>query len=75
MTWVTGALGTEGAETIVTVELTRSPAGTGLQLKHAGFPNAAARDRHLNAWPMVLDHMDAMLKGEHRTSRIRRRSK
>jgi Activator of Hsp90 ATPase homolog 1-like protein len=75
MTWVTGALGTEGAETIVTVELTRNPPGTRLHLKHAGFANAAARDRHLSAWPMVLAHMDAMLMGEHRTARMRRRSK
>jgi uncharacterized protein YndB with AHSA1/START domain len=73
MTWVTGALGTEGAETVVTVELKRNPPGTRLHLKHAGFPNAAARDRHLNAWPMVLDNIDASLKGKNRT--IRRRGK
>src|SRR5271167_4168230 len=57
MTWVTGALGTEGAETILTVKLKRCPAGTLLELRHAGFPNAAARDRHLSAWPLVLDQM------------------
>jgi uncharacterized protein YndB with AHSA1/START domain len=62
MTWVTGALGTEGAETIVTVELQQIPAGTRLRLKHAGFPNAAARDRHLEAWPLVLDQIAASLK-------------
>jgi uncharacterized protein YndB with AHSA1/START domain len=62
MTWVTGALGTEGAETIVTVELQQGPAGTRLQLKHAGFPNAAARDRHLQAWPLVLDQIATSLK-------------
>jgi uncharacterized protein YndB with AHSA1/START domain len=62
MTWVTGALGTEGAETVVTVELKPNPAGTRLHLKHAGFPNAAARDRHLEAWPLVLDQMEASLR-------------
>jgi uncharacterized protein YndB with AHSA1/START domain len=62
MTWVTGALGTEGAETIVTVELQQSSAGTRLHLKHAGFPNAAARDRHREAWPLVLDQIAASLK-------------
>jgi uncharacterized protein YndB with AHSA1/START domain len=62
MTWVTGALGTEGAETIVTVELQQSSAGTRLYLKHAGFPNAAARDRHREAWPLVLDQIGASLK-------------
>jgi uncharacterized protein YndB with AHSA1/START domain len=64
MTWVTGALGTEGAETIVTVELQPDPAGTQLQLKHAGFPNAAARDRHLQAWPRVFDQIDSSLKAK-----------
>jgi uncharacterized protein YndB with AHSA1/START domain len=64
MTWVTGALGTEGAETIVTVELQPDPAGTQLHLKHAGFPNAAARDRHLQAWPWVFDQIDASLKAK-----------
>ena len=62
MTWVTGAFGTEGAETIVTVELHPNPAGTRLKLEHAGFADAAARDRHLQAWPSVLDRMDASLK-------------
>lgn len=64
MTWVTGALGTEGAETIVTVELKPDPAGTLLQLKHAGFPNAAARDRHRQAWPRVFDQIDAALRAK-----------
>jgi uncharacterized protein YndB with AHSA1/START domain len=58
LTWVTGALGTEGAETVVTVELQSAARGTRLRLKHAGFPNAAARDRHAQAWPMVLSHLD-----------------
>lgn len=62
MTWVTGAFGTEGAETIVTVELQPRSAGTRLQLKHAGFADAAARDRHLQAWPLVLDRIDASLE-------------
>jgi uncharacterized protein YndB with AHSA1/START domain len=62
MTWVTGALGTEGAETIVTVELEPNPAGTRLHLTHAGFPNAAARDRHLKAWPLVFDQIEASFR-------------
>lgn len=61
LTWVTGAGGTEGAETIVTVEL--SPAGTGthVRLRHAGFATAAARDRHATAWPLVLGQMETKL--------------
>jgi uncharacterized protein YndB with AHSA1/START domain len=58
MTWVTGALGTEGAETIVTVQFKPEAAGARVHLKHAGFANAASRDRHRDAWPMVLSHLE-----------------
>ncbi len=58
LTWVTGAGGTEGAETVVTVELTPEAAGqTGLRLTHAGFAAAQHRDRHRDSWPFVLDQM------------------
>jgi uncharacterized protein YndB with AHSA1/START domain len=57
MTWVTGALGTEGSETVVTIKLAPANGGTHLHLTHAGFPNAAARDRHSQAWPAVLTHL------------------
>lgn len=58
LTWVTGAGGTEGAETVVRVELVADGAGTHLRLRHAGFPTAAARDRHRDAWPHVLAQLD-----------------
>lgn len=58
LTWVTGALGTEGSETVVTVKLTSAKEGTHLHLTHAGFPNAAARDRHAQAWPQVLKQLE-----------------
>jgi uncharacterized protein YndB with AHSA1/START domain len=57
MTWMTGTPGTDGAETVVTVRLAPASGGTHLHLTHAGFPNAAARDRHSQAWPLVLTHM------------------
>jgi uncharacterized protein YndB with AHSA1/START domain len=58
LTWVTGAGGTEGAETLVTVELQPKGSLTRLVLTHAGFAGEAARDRHREAWPMVLAHLE-----------------
>lgn len=63
LTWVTGRTGTEGAETVVTVELeaTRS-GGTHLRLTHAGFYDQASVQRHDSAWEHhVLPHLDATL--------------
>ena len=61
LTWVNGAGGTEGAETIVTIELTPAANGTLLRLTHAGFPHAQSRDRHEQAWPIVLNEMEKRL--------------
>ena len=61
LTWVTGAGGTRGAETVVTVELTPVDGGARLNLTHAGFADAGSRDRHEHAWPMVLEQMERRL--------------
>lgn len=58
MTWVTGDPGTQGAETIVTVELTPNDEGTLLRLSHAGFFDAATCSGHREAWPQALELLD-----------------
>lgn len=62
LTWMTGALGTAGAETVVTVELEPNGAGTRLRLTHAGFYDQADVERHEKAWKEhVLPHLDTTL--------------
>ena len=62
LTWVTGAGGTTGAETVVTVELTPAGSGTRLRLTHAGFPDQEFRDGHAEASPHVLEQMERRLQ-------------
>lgn len=61
MTWMNGNPGTLGAETVVTVELAPQDGGTLVRLMHAGFYDEASRDRHEEAWPLVLEHLDQHL--------------
>ncbi len=58
LTWLTGAAGTKGAETVVTIELTPSGSGTRLRLTHAGFPDEESRNAHDQGWTHVLEQLD-----------------
>jgi uncharacterized protein YndB with AHSA1/START domain len=59
MTWVTEG-GTQGAETVLRIALAPKGSGTSLRLGHAGFASEAACERHREAWPMVLAHLDSV---------------
>ena len=61
-TWVTGRNGTDGAETVVRVDLTPTEGGAILRLEHGGFYDEASAQRHRDSWPMILEHLDATLR-------------
>jgi uncharacterized glyoxalase superfamily protein PhnB/uncharacterized protein YndB with AHSA1/START domain len=66
LTWVTGAGGTTGAETTLTVHLD-AVAGdfTQVTLTHEGFATEQARDTHEAAWRVILAHQDSVLGLDH----------
>ena len=57
LTWVTGAGGTCGAETVVTVELQPTATGTRIRLTHAGFYDDASAKQH-EVWSQILATLD-----------------
>ena len=61
MTWLTGASGTYGDETVVEVELDQQVGGTHLQLTHSGFSTEAACRAHEDNWPAALEALEEAL--------------
>ena len=60
-TWITGRDGTDGAETVVRVELVPLSSGSVLRLEHGGFYDEATANRHRDSWPQILEHLDETL--------------
>ena len=62
LSWVTGAGGTAGAETVLTVHLDAIAGDyTQVTLTHEGFATEDARDAHEAAWPRILAHQDTVI--------------
>jgi uncharacterized protein YndB with AHSA1/START domain len=60
-TWLTGKGGTEGAETLLTVELIPENNGTRVKVSHRGFPHAEAATENQAGWQMVLEQQEKRL--------------
>lgn len=64
MTWMTGNgtdAGTQGAETVLRIELVPRGEATEVRLTHAGFVSEKSRDGHEENWPLALEALDAAL--------------
>lgn len=64
MTWMTGngtSEGTEGAETILRIELVSKGGATDVRLTHSGFVSEKSRDGHKENWPLALKILDEAL--------------
>jgi uncharacterized protein YndB with AHSA1/START domain len=62
LTWLTGEGGTNGAETVVTVEFIQCENETVIRLTHAGFYDEEAKNRTEQAWPLILAQLEDKLK-------------
>ena len=64
MTWMTGngtTEGTEGAETVLRIELACKGRATEVSLTHFGFASEKSRDAHKENWPLALKILDEAL--------------
>lgn len=55
------AEGTEGAETILRIELVPKGAATEVRLTHSGFVSEKSRIGHKENWPLALEVLDEEL--------------
>ena len=65
MTWMTGngtEVGTQGAETILRIELAPKDDGTEVVLTHSGFVNQKSCDDHGENWPLALEILEQTLR-------------
>lgn len=61
LTWVTGRDGTQGAETVLAVDLEPRPDGCALTLTHRGFYDQERADHHGKSWDWILANLDDRL--------------
>jgi uncharacterized protein YndB with AHSA1/START domain len=64
MTWMTGngtSEGTEGAETVLRIELVPKGRATEVRLTHSGFVSKQSCDGHQENWPLALKILDESL--------------
>jgi uncharacterized protein YndB with AHSA1/START domain len=61
LTWLTGQGGTQGAETILSIEIVAGDEGCTITLSHRGFYNQERADAHGKSWEQILTHLDARL--------------
>lgn len=65
MTWVTGdgsTVGTEGAETVIRLELVPKDSGTMVHFTQSGFANERSRDGHKENWPLAFSELERVIK-------------
>ena len=65
MTWMTGNgtnVGTQGAETVIRVELTPKDKGTMVNFSQSGFINQKSLDDHKENWPLAFSDLEQAIK-------------
>ncbi|AZO01104.1 SRPBCC domain-containing protein [Mesorhizobium sp. M9A.F.Ca.ET.002.03.1.2] len=61
LTWLTGTDGTQGAETVLSVDLEPRAGGCTLTLIHRGFYDQEHADHHGKSWEQILAGLDKRL--------------